>query len=36
MNLDMAIGAVRILRVQVVLWTSGLLRADTMGHAVTR
>jgi len=34
-DLDMAIRAVRVLRVQVVLWTSGFFRADTMRHAVT-
>ncbi len=31
----MAIRAVRILRIQVVLWTGGLVRAHTMRHAVT-
>jgi hypothetical protein len=36
MNLDMAIRAIRVLRVQVVLWTSGLIRADAVRDAVTR
>ena len=35
-NLDMAIRAIRILRVQVVLRTSGLVCADTVRDAVTR
>lgn len=36
MNLDVTIRAIGVLRIQVVLWTCGLFRADTMGHAVTR
>jgi hypothetical protein len=35
MDLDMAVRTVRVLRVQVVLWTSGLIRADTVSGAVT-
>jgi len=34
-NLDMTVRAVRVLRVQVVLWTSGFIRADAMSRAVT-
>jgi len=34
-NLDMTIRAVRVLSVQVVLWTCGLVRADAMSRAVT-
>ena len=36
MNLDVTIRAVRVLRVQVVLWTSRLLRSDSMRAAVAR
>jgi hypothetical protein len=36
MDLDMAIRAVGVLRVQVVLWASRFLRANAMRHAVTR
>jgi hypothetical protein len=35
-DLDMAIRAIRVLRVQVVLWTSRLFRAYTVSRAVTR
>ena len=35
-DLDMTVRAVCVLRVQVVLRTRGLLRANTMRHAVTR
>ena len=35
-NLDVTVRAVRVLRVQVVLWTSGLVRADAVRRAVTR
>jgi len=34
-NLDVTVRAVRVLRVQIVLWTSGLIRADTVSGAVT-
>ena len=34
-NLDVAIRAICVLRVQVVLWTGGLIRADTVRDAVT-
>ena len=34
MNLDVAIRAIRVLRVQVVLRTGRLVRADTMRDAV--
>ena len=34
-DLNMTVRAVRVLRVQVMLRTSGLLRSHTMGHAVT-
>jgi hypothetical protein len=34
-NFDVAIGAIRVLRVQVVLWTSRLIGADTVRVAVT-
>ena len=34
MNLDVAIRAIRVLRVQVVLRTSRLIRADTVRDAV--
>ena len=33
-NLDVAIRAIRVLRVQVVLRTGGLIRADTVRDAV--
>ena len=35
-NLDVAIRAIRVLRVQVVLRTGGFIRADTMRDAVAR
>ena len=35
-DLDMAVRAIRVLRVQVVLRTSRLIRADTVRDAVTR
>lgn len=35
MNLDVTVRAVRILRVQVVLWTGGLVSANAVGRAVT-
>ena len=35
-NLDVAIRAICVLRVQVVLWTGGLVRADAVSSAVTR
>lgn len=34
-DLDMTVRAVRVLRVQVVLWTGGLIGADAMSRAVT-
>ena len=34
MDLDVAIRAIRVLRVQVVLWTGGLVGADTMRDTV--
>ena len=36
MNLDVAIRAIRVLRVQVVLRTGGLIRAYTVRNAMTR
>lgn len=35
MNLDVTVRAVGVLRVQIVLWTGGLLRADAVSRAVT-
>ena len=35
MDLDVTIRAIRVLRVQVVLWTSGLIRTHTMRDAMT-
>ena len=35
-DLDVAVGAVRVLRIQVVLRTGGLVRADAMRDAMTR
>ena len=35
MDLDMTVRTIRVLRVQVVLWTSGLIRADAVSGAVT-
>ena len=35
MDFDMAVRAIRVLRVQVVLWTQGLVRADAVSRAVT-
>jgi hypothetical protein len=35
MDLDVTVRAVRVLRVQVVLWTGGLLSADAVSRAVT-
>ena len=34
MNLDVTVRAVRVLRIQVVLWTRGLVRADAVSRAV--
>jgi|GEM_PF-4000881 len=34
-DLDMTVRAVRVLRVQVVLWTGGLVGTDAMSRAVT-
>ena len=34
MDLDVAIRAIRVLCVQIVLWTGGLVGADTMRDAV--
>src|SRR6185295_15357517 len=34
-NLDVTVRAVGVLRVQVVLWTGGLVRADAVSRAVT-
>jgi len=36
MNLDMAIGAIRVLRILVMLRTSRLISPDTMRRAVAR
>ena len=35
-DLDVAVRAISVLRVQVVLWTSRLVRADTVRDAMTR
>ena len=35
MNLDMAVRAVRVLRIQVMLRTGRLIRSNTVSHAVT-
>jgi len=35
MDLDMAIRAIRVLRVQVVLWTRGFVCANAVSGAVT-
>ena len=36
MNLYVTVGATPVLRIQIVRWTSRLIRSDTMVHAVTR